>query len=74
MIDNATIEDFCEHMQITPSVLAKACGVDNQYIYNLKSRRKQLHIVRHNRETGDVQLIRTEKIMCHGNLRKNRHG
>lgn len=73
-MDNATISDFCEHMKITPAILAKACGVESQYIYNLKNRSKQLHIVRHDAETGDVQLIRTEKIMCKGNLRRERHG
>ena len=69
---DSEIGEFCEKMNIKPSDLAKACGIESQYIYNMKNRRKQPHVVRHNAETGSVELIRTERIMCHGNLNRSR--
>ena len=71
-VTESTIEEFCKKMQIGPAAIANACGVDRQYINDFKNKRKHQHIVRYNQETGDISVVKTEKIMCHGNLNRKR--
>lgn len=67
-----TIDEFCKKMNIGPSALASVCGVNRQYIYDLKNIRKHHYVVRHNESSNDIRIIKTEKTMCHGNLKKER--
>ena len=65
-----SIDEFCKKMRIGPSALASACGINRQYIYDLKNIRKHQYVIRHNAANNDIQIIKTEKIMCYGNLKK----
>lgn len=66
----STIGEFCKKMDIGPAAIANACGVDRQYINDFKNKRKHQHIVRYNEDTGDISVVKTEKIMCSGNLKR----
>ena len=71
-VTESTIEKFCEDMNIGPAAIANACSVERQYINNFKHKFKQPHIVRYNEKTGDIWVVKTEKIMCSGNLTRKR--
>ena len=71
-VTESTIIDFCEKMGIGPAAIANACGVERQYINNFKYKFKHPHIVRYNEVTGDISVVKTEKIMCSGNLNRKR--
>ena len=71
-VTDCTIKEFCERMGIGPAAVANACGVEKQYINNIKTRLKHPHVVRYDEKTGDIQIVKVEKIMCHGNLNRKR--
>lgn len=68
----STIGEFCTRMKIGPAAIARACGVERQYINDFKNKRLHPHIIRYNEDTGDIAVIKTEKIMCSGNLNRER--
>lgn len=70
----STIEEFCESQGIGPSALARLADVDKMTIHNYKAVTKANHIVRHNQKTGDFEIVRTEMVMCKGNVKPTKGG
>lgn len=67
-----SINEFCKAKNVTLAELARVCGTTKQNINNLQTRAKHPHVVRYDEKTGDVQIVKVEKIMCHGNLKRKR--
>jgi DNA-binding IclR family transcriptional regulator len=70
----STIEEFCERQELKPSELASLAGVHKMSIHNYSTVLKSNHIVRHDQKTGDFQIVRTEIVMCSGNVKTTKGG
>ena len=67
-----TFSEFKKKTGVGPAELARICGTEKQYVNGYKNRLKGDHVIRYSEETGDVQVVKVEKIMCHGNLNRKR--
>ena len=67
-----SIEELEEKKGIGPSLLGRLCGDDKQSINRIKNkvsgRVNQPHVVRYNEKTGEIQIVKCEKIVGVGNL------
>lgn len=61
-IERYSFSAFCHANEIYQADLARMLGIDKQQINNWK--RSQIsYLVEHNKTTGDVKIIRAEKVV-----------
>lgn len=66
------IPDFCEYNDIGPSEFGRLMGVTKQLVHKFKTTYKGALEVRHDEKTGHFELIRVEKILGSGELKRKR--